>query len=156
RLAVSSDVGTPWTLRRPLRIRSPRALTKDWDARPEPSPIREAFGTNSRALSTIVMGDLLRARLFLAKSLAEFLLLILGQVGTDDLELQVLQRIGHAVQDGVARHQEECGCPFRHLAANPIDEIRIDAIVPERPSQGTDGRADGHPKEGHEEYPAKE
>src|SRR5262249_54315995 len=58
--AVSSEVGTPWTRKLRLRRRSPRALTKDCAARPEPRPIREPFGTNSSARSMIVMEDLIR------------------------------------------------------------------------------------------------
>src|SRR5262249_13311774 len=60
-LAVSSEVGTPWTWKLPLPRRSPRALTKAWAARPEPRPIREPFGTNSRARSMMVMRDLHRS-----------------------------------------------------------------------------------------------
>src|SRR5262249_61972209 len=122
-LAVSSDVGTPWTRKLPCRRRSPRALTKAWAARPEPRPIRESFGTSSKARSTIVMEDLFRVRLFLAKSLVQFLLLFLGQVGGNDLEFHVLHRVHHSIHDRLARHQEERGCPFRHLAANPLDEV---------------------------------
>src|SRR5262245_55635105 len=61
RLAVSSDVGTPLTRKRPLRTRSPKAFTNACAARPEPRPICESLGTNSRARSTIVIYDLLRA-----------------------------------------------------------------------------------------------
>src|SRR6516165_10403149 len=60
-LAVSSEVGTPWTRKLPLRRRSPRALTNAWAARPEPRPMREPSGTNSSARSTIVMGNLHRS-----------------------------------------------------------------------------------------------
>src|SRR5262249_43789125 len=131
RFAVSSEVGTPWTRRRPFRIRSPRALTNAWAARPEPRPIRTMSGTNSRARSTIVMGDFLRAGLFVAKSLAEFLLLFLREVGSDDLEMHALHRLHHPVHDRLARHQKERGGPFRDLAAHPLDELVIDAVVPE-------------------------
>src|SRR6516225_6149735 len=59
RLAVSWEVGTPWTRRSPFRTRSPRALTKAWAARPEPRPIRQPSATNSRARSTMVMNQFL-------------------------------------------------------------------------------------------------
>src|SRR5262249_22756357 len=107
RLAVTSEVGTPWTRRRPFRMRSPRALTKAWAARPEPRPIRELFGTNSRTRSTMVTGNFLRAGLFLAESRAQFLLLCLGRVSGDNLELHVLcpsAKIKKVPCDGLLDH----------------------------------------------------
>src|SRR5262249_18716965 len=89
--------------------------------------------------------------LLLAKGLAELLFLLTGQVGGDELELHVLHPLRHSVQDRLARHQEERGRSFCHLAANLFDEIVVDAVVTERPSEGAKRRADGHAEEGSRE-----
>jgi hypothetical protein len=38
----------------------------------------------------------------------------------------------------------------------PLDEVVVDAVVPESPSQGTEGRPDGRAEEGREEDQPKE
>jgi hypothetical protein len=40
--------------------------------------------------------------------------------------------------DSLAYHQEVRAYPFRHLAANPLDEVVDDAVVPKCPSLGTE------------------
>src|SRR5215217_4103429 len=69
----------------------------------------------------------------LREGLAEFLLLLLGQVGRDDLEVVLLEFVDHLVDSGrPAGEGEERRGTLRDLFTNLLDEVVVDANVGQR------------------------
>src|SRR5215216_4714544 len=91
-----------------------------------------------------------RPLLLLGEGLTQLLLLLLGQVGGDDLEVILLELV-----DDLVRRRRPAGQgkqsrgPLRYLLANLLDEVVADAYVGHRTRPY--GRADRSAKEGHEE-----
>src|SRR5688572_1826755 len=87
-------------------------------------------------------------RLLLGAGLPQLLLLLLGQVGRDDLEVVRLQFVDHLVyRRRPTGQRKQGGGALRYLLANLLDKVVVDAHVPHRTRHPADRRA----KEGHEE-----
>src|SRR5919112_4564902 len=72
--------------------------------------------------------------LFLREGLAQLLLLLLWQVGRDDLEVVLLQFVDHLVGSGRPAGQgKQSGGALRDLLADLLDEIVADSNVRQRP-----------------------
>src|SRR5829696_4078787 len=104
------------------------------------SPWSGQLADRSKAIS--------RPLLLLGEGLAQLVLLLLGQVGRDDLEVIRLQFVDHLVyRSRPTGQRKQGGGALRYLLANLFDEVVVDAHVPHRPRHPADRRA----KEGHEE-----
>src|SRR5687768_1156979 len=86
--------------------------------------------------------------LLLREGLTQLVLLLLGQVGRDDLEVVLLQLVDHLVyRRRPTGQRKQGGGALRYLLANLFDEVVVDAHVRHRTRHPADRRA----KEGHEE-----
>src|SRR5215212_1551141 len=90
--------------------------------------------------------------LFLREGLAQFLLLLFGQVGRDDLEVVLPELLYDLVGSGRPTGKGEEGRgPFRYLVANLLYEVVADSNVRQRPRKTAHAGPDRCAKEGHEE-----
>src|SRR5918994_6607571 len=76
--------------------------------------------------------------LLLSEGLAQLVLLLLWQVGGDDLEVVLFQLVDHPVDSGrPAGQSEQRGGARRHLLTNLPDEVIVDAHVGQRSRETT-------------------
>src|SRR5215216_462976 len=93
-----------------------------------------------------------RPLLLLGEGLTQLLLLLLWQVGRDDLEVILLELVDDLVRRrrpaGQGKQSRGSLC---YLLSYLLDEVVADAYVGHRPTERTHPRADRSAKEGHEE-----
>src|SRR5215217_7023599 len=114
--------------------------------------IRSQWATSTRlgAVSRLAAPRRSRSLLLLREGLTQFVLLLLGQVGRDDLEVILLELV-----DDLVRRRRPAGQgkqsrgPLCYLLSYLLDEVVADAYVGHRTRPY--GRADRSAKEGHEE-----
>src|SRR5262249_31176287 len=73
------------------------------------------------------------------------------RVNERDVAVRVAERIRHPVEDGVRAQQEERGRSGRHLTADVLDELVVDAGVGERAPEGAERGADREAEQRDEE-----
>src|ERR687898_2973638 len=93
-----------------------------------------------------------RPLLLLGEGLAQLLLLLLWEVGRDDLEVVGLQLVYDPLRGvGPAGQGKQRGGTRRHLLTNLPDEVVVDAHVCHRPRKCSHARTDRRAEEGYEE-----
>src|SRR5215213_7741281 len=93
-----------------------------------------------------------RPLLLLGEGLAQLLLLLLGQVGRDDLEVVLPELVYNLVRrGGPASERKKRRGPRGNLISHLLDEIVANAHVCHRTRERAHPRADRSPEEGHEE-----
>src|SRR5918998_2105848 len=92
---------------------------------------------------------------YCAKAFAQEFLLLLGQVGRDDLEVVLLELVNDLVgRRGPAGQGEQGGGALRHLLANLLYEVVVDPDVGQEAADRAHPRPHPRPKEGDkEEHP---
>src|SRR5215218_1220565 len=109
---------------------------------------RWSSSTRLRAAKLLTAPRRSRSLLLLREGLTQLFLLLLGQVGRDDLEVVLLELVDHLVyRRRPAGQGEQGGGALRHLFSHLLDEVVVDAHVLHRARHPADGRAE----EGHEE-----
>jgi hypothetical protein len=88
----------------------------------------------------------------LGEGLAQFVLLLLWEVGRDDLEVILLELIDHPVwRGGPAGEREQRRGTWGHFLTHLPDEIIVDPYVGQGAAERTRPCSDRHAQEGHEE-----
>src|SRR5918995_1983538 len=117
-------------------------------------PIRWRLSPHTRpgAVTPLTAPGRFRTLLLLGEGLAQFVLLLLGQVGRDDLEVVLPELVDHPVGGGGPAGQGKQGRGSRrHFLAHLPDEIVVDPNIVEGTSQGTPRCTHRRSKERHEE-----
>src|SRR6478752_7311947 len=92
----------------------------------------------------------------LGEGLAQLGLLLVRQVGVDQLGVDARERRSHLVHHSIARQQEQRRSARGDLGLDGIDEVVVDPGVGQRTAQRAGGGADGEPEDRDEEQDAEQ
>src|SRR3954468_24158023 len=87
----------------------------------------------------------------LSEGLAQLLLLLLGKVGRDDLEVVLLELLDHPVLRRPAGQHKQGRRPRGYLLTHRVDEVIVDADVGQGTAERSHSRAQGQPKQRYKE-----